>query len=195
MLNSTLLLLGTFPFELWFESYLSFTLESLYFWKITGRPLSSTSSPSPCSTSARAREPRCLHRPCATHLLPCATLLCATCLPSARAAVPHPALALSSPLHVVPPPPEPPRTPPVANSCSRMTVPSSGPRARPGAPRELALALAYTHFAHLSLPRALHLAVWQNQPELYWLKYASPLPRAPTCFKRYNTLACQVTSR
>jgi hypothetical protein len=37
--------------------------------------------------------------------------------------------------------------------------------------------------------------LWQNQPELYRLKYASPLPRAPTCFKRYNLLACRVTSR
>jgi hypothetical protein len=37
--------------------------------------------------------------------------------------------------------------------------------------------------------------LWQNQPELYRLKYASPLPRAPTCFKRYNPLACRVTSR
>jgi hypothetical protein len=38
-------------------------------------------------------------------------------------------------------------------------------------------------------------AVWQNQPELYRLKYASPLMRAPTCFKRYNPLACRVTFR
>jgi hypothetical protein len=113
----------------------------------------------PLLCSARAREPRRLHRPCATHLLPRAALLCATCLPSARAAIPHPALALSSPLHVAPPPPlEPPRTPPVASSCSRATVPSSGPRARSGAPRELVLALAHTHFAHLSFSRALHLA-------------------------------------
>jgi hypothetical protein len=37
--------------------------------------------------------------------------------------------------------------------------------------------------------------VWQNQPELYQLKYASPILRAPTCFKRYNPLACRVTSR
>jgi hypothetical protein len=37
--------------------------------------------------------------------------------------------------------------------------------------------------------------LWQNQPELYWLKYVSPVLRAPTCFKRYNPLACQVTSR
>jgi hypothetical protein len=37
--------------------------------------------------------------------------------------------------------------------------------------------------------------LWQNQPELYRLKYASPLSRAPTCFKRYNPLACRVTSR
>jgi hypothetical protein len=37
--------------------------------------------------------------------------------------------------------------------------------------------------------------VWQNQPELYRLKYAGPLPWAPTCFKRYNPLACRVTSR
>jgi hypothetical protein len=37
--------------------------------------------------------------------------------------------------------------------------------------------------------------VWQNQPELYRLKYASPFLRAPTCFKRYNPLAYRVTSR
>jgi hypothetical protein len=37
--------------------------------------------------------------------------------------------------------------------------------------------------------------MWQNQPELYRLKYASQLPRATTCFKRYNPLACRVTSR
>jgi hypothetical protein len=37
--------------------------------------------------------------------------------------------------------------------------------------------------------------LWQNQPELYRLKYVSPLLRAPTCFKRYNPLACRVTSR
>jgi hypothetical protein len=39
----------------------------------------------------------------------------------------------------------------------------------------------------VGLPRTL----WQNQPELYQLKYASPLPRAPTCFKRYNPLVWQ----
>jgi hypothetical protein len=39
------------------------------------------------------------------------------------------------------------------------------------------------------------IILWQNQPELYRLKYASPLQRAPTCFKRYNPLACRVTSR
>jgi hypothetical protein len=37
--------------------------------------------------------------------------------------------------------------------------------------------------------------VWQNQPELHQLKYASPLLRATSCFKRYNPLACRVTSR
>jgi hypothetical protein len=37
--------------------------------------------------------------------------------------------------------------------------------------------------------------LWQNQLELHRLKYASPLLRAPACFKRYNTLACRVTSR
>jgi hypothetical protein len=36
--------------------------------------------------------------------------------------------------------------------------------------------------------------MWQNQPELHRLKYTSPLLRAPTCFKRYNSLACRVTS-
>jgi hypothetical protein len=39
------------------------------------------------------------------------------------------------------------------------------------------------------------LRMWQNQPELYRLKYVSPFLRAPTCFKRYNPLACRVTSR
>jgi hypothetical protein len=39
------------------------------------------------------------------------------------------------------------------------------------------------------------LLLWQNQPELYRLKYASSLQRAPTCFKRYNPLVCRVTSR
>jgi hypothetical protein len=37
--------------------------------------------------------------------------------------------------------------------------------------------------------------MWQYQPELYRLKYASPLQRALTYFKRYNPLACRVTSR
>jgi hypothetical protein len=37
--------------------------------------------------------------------------------------------------------------------------------------------------------------LWQNKPELYRLKYASPLQRAPTYFKRYNPLACRVASR
>jgi hypothetical protein len=37
--------------------------------------------------------------------------------------------------------------------------------------------------------------VWQNQIELYRLKYASPFLRAPTCFRQYNPLACRVTSR
>jgi hypothetical protein len=39
------------------------------------------------------------------------------------------------------------------------------------------------------------LGMWQNQPELYRLKYVSPFLRAPTCFKWYNPLACRVTSR
>jgi hypothetical protein len=37
--------------------------------------------------------------------------------------------------------------------------------------------------------------LWQNQPELHRLKYVSPLLQAPTCFKRYNPLACRLTSR
>jgi hypothetical protein len=37
--------------------------------------------------------------------------------------------------------------------------------------------------------------LWQNQSELHRLKYASPLLRATSCFKRYNFLACRVTSR
>jgi hypothetical protein len=44
-------------------------------------------------------------------------------------------------------------------------------------------------------PDGIPMEVWQNQPELDRLKYASPIPRAPTCFKRYNPLACRVTSR
>jgi hypothetical protein len=31
-------------------------------------------------------------------------------------------------------------------------------------------------------------SLWQNQPELHWLKYTSPLWRATSCFKRYNTI-------
>jgi hypothetical protein len=50
--------------------------------------------------------------------------------------------------------------------------------------------VTFLHFAE----RGLAL-LWQNQPDLYRLKYASSLPRAPTCFKRYNPLACRVTSR
>jgi hypothetical protein len=30
--------------------------------------------------------------------------------------------------------------------------------------------------------------LWQNQPELHRLKYASPLLRATSCFKRYNPI-------
>jgi hypothetical protein len=37
--------------------------------------------------------------------------------------------------------------------------------------------------------------LWQNQPELHRFKYASPLSRAPTYFKRCNPLACRVKSR
>jgi hypothetical protein len=36
--------------------------------------------------------------------------------------------------------------------------------------------------------------LWQNQPELHRLKYASPLSRAPTYFKWCNPLACRVAS-
>jgi hypothetical protein len=36
--------------------------------------------------------------------------------------------------------------------------------------------------------------VWQNQPELYRLKHASPLQRPPMYFKRYNSLVCRVAS-
>jgi hypothetical protein len=41
---------------------------------------------------------------------------------------------------------------------------------------------------------AIITQLWQNQPELYRLKYVSPFLRAPTCFKWYNPLACRVTS-
>jgi hypothetical protein len=37
--------------------------------------------------------------------------------------------------------------------------------------------------------------VWQNQPEVYRLKHASPLQRAPTYFKRYIPLVYRVASR
>jgi hypothetical protein len=37
--------------------------------------------------------------------------------------------------------------------------------------------------------------LWQNQPELYRLKYESLFQRALTYFKRYNPLACRVASR
>jgi hypothetical protein len=37
--------------------------------------------------------------------------------------------------------------------------------------------------------------LWQNQSELHRLKYASPLLRATSYFKRYNPLVCRVTSR
>jgi hypothetical protein len=47
----------------------------------------------------------------------------------------------------------------------------------------------------VGLPRTQKGYMWQNQPELYRLKYASPILRAPTCFKRYNPLAFRVTSR
>jgi hypothetical protein len=39
------------------------------------------------------------------------------------------------------------------------------------------------------------ISLWQNQFELHRLKYASPPKRASACFKRYNPLACRVTSR
>jgi hypothetical protein len=42
--------------------------------------------------------------------------------------------------------------------------------------------------------RPYRMLLWQNQPELYRLKNVSPFLRAPTCFKRYNPLACRVTS-
>jgi hypothetical protein len=41
---------------------------------------------------------------------------------------------------------------------------------------------------------ATRAPLWQNQPELHRLKYASPILRAPTYFKRCNPLACRVTS-
>jgi hypothetical protein len=46
-----------------------------------------------------------------------------------------------------------------------------------------------------SVQRAAGGVLWQNQPELHRLKYASPLLRATSCFKWYNPLACRVTSR
>jgi hypothetical protein len=60
-----ILLLGTFSFELWFESYLVFTVESLHFREITNRSPSSTSSPSSSVSLPDAPPP--LRRPCATH--------------------------------------------------------------------------------------------------------------------------------
>jgi hypothetical protein len=97
------LLLGTCSFELWFESYLGFIVESLYFWKITEPPSSSTSSPS-SPLFLCARRPAAL----AGHVLytrrPRAALSRATCRPSVCAADPHPTLALSSPCHAALPP-------------------------------------------------------------------------------------------
>jgi hypothetical protein len=50
------------------------------------------------------------------------------------------------------------------------------------------------HSSRVPEPSA-EVLMWQNQPELYRLKYASPFHRAPTYFKRYNPLACRVKSR
>jgi hypothetical protein len=44
-------------------------------------------------------------------------------------------------------------------------------------------------------PMQYRTQLWQNQSELHRLKYVSPLLRATSCFKRYNFLACRVTSR
>jgi hypothetical protein len=49
LLTSTLLLLGIFSFELWFESYLDITEESLHFWKIADQSLRLSSAPLLCS--------------------------------------------------------------------------------------------------------------------------------------------------
>jgi hypothetical protein len=64
--NPTFLLLGPSLFELWFESYLSITVESLYFLKFaTGSSFVYLSSPFPLFL-CRALPP--LYRPCAVHL-------------------------------------------------------------------------------------------------------------------------------
>jgi hypothetical protein len=50
---------GTFSFELWFESYLVFIVESMHFWRITDQSSSSSSSPgSSISSLRRPRHPR-----------------------------------------------------------------------------------------------------------------------------------------
>jgi hypothetical protein len=58
-LNSTLLVLGTFSFELWFESYQNITVRSLHFWRITDQSSSSSSSSGSSVSSLRhSRRPR-----------------------------------------------------------------------------------------------------------------------------------------
>jgi hypothetical protein len=62
-------------------------------------------------------------------------------------------------------------------------------------PIQLGSKLIKTDLVLLNLEGIDVILVWQNQPELHRLKYASPLLRAPTYFKRYNPLACWVMSR
>jgi hypothetical protein len=57
LLSSTLLLLGTFSFELWFESCSVFTVESLHFWKNCRLVLVVYLQPLPLSISLCARPP------------------------------------------------------------------------------------------------------------------------------------------
>jgi hypothetical protein len=89
-------------------------VESLHFWRIADRSLSSTSSSSLSLFSlCRPRRPR---RPFPEPQLPRAALPCTTCLSCTAPAASRPLLAPSSPLHVAPPPLEPPRAPMLASS-------------------------------------------------------------------------------
>jgi hypothetical protein len=115
---------------------------------------------------------------------------------------PHPRACLALVLHAPPARPGPaplapsracaraPHALPLPRAPSRAAAASLRPAPHPRARLPLGRAAA------LRLPRAAAShQLWQNQPELYRLKYVSPFLRAPTCFKWYNPLACRVTSR
>jgi hypothetical protein len=98
--NPTFLLLGPSSFELWFESYLSITVGSLSFLKISPGssfvylpPSSSVSLPR--IAAALAGHVRHLHRPSAA-------LQRATCPSLPRRRLPRPRACCPCPLHVAP---------------------------------------------------------------------------------------------